>query len=76
MDEYADWIESSLRTCDARRVARQKEIEERIEVPFCYDEAHRASAAEAGRRSSAGLCEKRPERRSITHGDNHAHGIR
>ena len=34
MDEYADFVEASLRECDRARATRQKEIEERIRVPF------------------------------------------
>ena len=34
MDEYADFVEASLRDCDSAHVARQKELEERILVPF------------------------------------------
>ena len=34
MDEYADFVEASLRECDCARAMRQKELEERIRVPF------------------------------------------
>lgn len=34
MDEYADFVEASLRESDPARVARQKELEERIRTPF------------------------------------------
>jgi hypothetical protein len=34
MDEYADFVEASLRESDPARVARQKALEERIRVPF------------------------------------------
>lgn len=34
MDEYADFVEASLREADPARVARQKEMEERIRTPF------------------------------------------
>ena len=34
MDDYADFVEASLRDCDPARVARQKELEERILTPF------------------------------------------
>ena len=34
MDEYVDWIEENLRHCDYACALRQKEIEERILVPF------------------------------------------
>ena len=34
MDQYADFVEASLRESDPARSARQKELEERIRVPF------------------------------------------
>ena len=34
MDEYADFVEDSLREADMVRVTRQKELEERVKVPF------------------------------------------
>jgi len=34
MDEYADFVEASLRESDPARSARQKELEERIRAPF------------------------------------------
>jgi len=34
MDEYADFVEASLRESNPARVARQKELEERIRTPF------------------------------------------
>jgi len=34
MDEYADFLEASLREVEPARAARQKELEERIRVPF------------------------------------------
>ena len=34
MDEYADFVEASLRESNSARVARQKELEERIRTPF------------------------------------------
>jgi hypothetical protein len=34
MDEYADFVEASLRESDPVHAARQKELEERIRVPF------------------------------------------
>ncbi|MCX6995914.1 MAG: hypothetical protein NTV49_02235 [Kiritimatiellaeota bacterium] len=34
MDEYADFVEASLRAGDQARAARQKELEERITTPF------------------------------------------
>ena len=34
MDEYADFVEASLRECDRAHATRQKEIEERIRSPF------------------------------------------
>lgn len=34
MDEYADFVEASLRDCDPALAVRQKEIEERIQTPF------------------------------------------
>ena len=34
MDEYADFVEASLRQCNRVHAIRQKEVEERIRVPF------------------------------------------
>ena len=34
MDEYADFVEASLRQCDRALAARQKEIEKRIRARF------------------------------------------
>ncbi|MCK5850437.1 MAG: hypothetical protein KAH23_05935 [Kiritimatiellae bacterium] len=34
MDEYANFVEASLLKCDRAKAARQKEIEEQIQVPF------------------------------------------
>lgn len=34
MDEYADFVEASLGQCNRVNATRQKEIEERISVPF------------------------------------------
>jgi hypothetical protein len=34
MDEYADFVEASLREANPARAARQKELEERIRTPF------------------------------------------
>jgi hypothetical protein len=34
MSEYVDFVEASLRDCDPARVARQKDLEERIRTPF------------------------------------------
>ena len=34
MDEYADFVEASLRECNRAHATRQKEIEERIKAPF------------------------------------------
>lgn len=34
MDEYADFVEASLRDCDRAFAIRQKEMEERIRTPF------------------------------------------
>jgi hypothetical protein len=34
MDEYADFVEASLRDCNRLHAARQKEVEERIRKPF------------------------------------------
>ena len=34
MDEYADFVEASLCDCDRAHAMRQKELEERILVPF------------------------------------------
>lgn len=38
MDEYAEFVEASLRNRDPALVARQKELEERILVPFSLTE--------------------------------------
>jgi len=38
MDEYASFVEVSLRDFEPRRAARQKELEERIRVPFRIEE--------------------------------------
>ena len=38
MDEYADFVEASLRQCDRARATLQKEIEERIRMPFRMEE--------------------------------------
>jgi hypothetical protein len=34
MDEYAEFVEASLRECDPSRAARQKKLEKRIRTPF------------------------------------------
>ena len=34
MDEYADFVEASLRESDIFRVAQQKKLEEKIRMPF------------------------------------------
>jgi hypothetical protein len=34
MDEYADFVEASLRDCDPAHAARQKDLEKRIRTPF------------------------------------------
>ena len=34
MDEYADFVEAALRESDMVRVVKQKELEERIRIPF------------------------------------------
>ena len=34
MDEYADFVEATLRQSDMVCVARQKELEERVRMPF------------------------------------------
>lgn len=34
MNEYADFVEASLRDVDVVRVARQKGLEERVRMPF------------------------------------------
>ena len=47
MDEYADFVEASLRESDPARAARQKELEERIRTPFRM--AQDAPDAEDGR---------------------------
>lgn len=41
MDEYASFVERSLRDCDAGRAARQKDLEERIRAPFRIEEKSR-----------------------------------
>jgi hypothetical protein len=38
MDEYADFVEASLRECDPDKVKRQKEIEKKIKMPFRISE--------------------------------------
>ena len=43
MDEYADFVEASLREFNPARAARQKEFEERIEKPFRIDDVRRRS---------------------------------
>ena len=43
MDEYADFVEASLRKSNPARVARQKEFEERIGKPFRIDDVRRRS---------------------------------
>ncbi len=35
MDEYAEFVEASLRECDPARVARQKKLEKNIRARFC-----------------------------------------
>jgi len=39
MDEYADFVEASLRERDPIHAMRQKEIEKRIELPFRLPDA-------------------------------------
>ena len=34
MDEYADFVEASLRECNPVHAKRQKAIEEQIKMPF------------------------------------------
>ena len=52
MDEYADFVEASLRVCDGAQVARQKAIEERIRAPFrMVDETPESCARRIGRRA-------------------------
>jgi len=34
MDEYADFVEAALQTSDRIRAVRQKELEERVRMPF------------------------------------------
>ena len=41
MDEYADFVEASLRECNRAHATRQKEVEERIRAPFRISEATR-----------------------------------
>jgi len=43
MDEYADFVEASLRESNPARAARQKEFEERIGKPFRIDDVRRRS---------------------------------
>ena len=38
MDEYADFVEASVRGCDRAHATRQKKIEERIRSPFRMSE--------------------------------------
>lgn len=35
MDQYAHFIEASLRTCDRAKAERQKRLEERVRQAFC-----------------------------------------
>ena len=50
MDEYADFVEASLRDAKPVHVARQKELEKRIKSPFRMAEPTKAAAAEQPRR--------------------------
>ena len=43
MDEYADFVEASLRESNPAHAARQKEFEERIGKPFRIDDVRRRS---------------------------------
>lgn len=54
MDEYSDFIESSLRESNPAAIARQKAIEERILTPFRLYKTieQRASSPSSSRRSS------------------------
>ncbi len=53
MDEYADFIEASIDTCDPAHAARQKELEKRIRKSFRMNAAHPAYQ-EAGDQKSEG----------------------
>ena len=73
MDEYVDFVEASLRDCDPARVARQKDLEERIRTPFRIGEdtpnepLPAAPAVDVDLRSrSSSVCagESRPARRT------------
>ena len=48
MDEYADFVSETLRHGDPERIARQKEIEERIVLPFRIPEGLPAAAHPRG----------------------------
>jgi len=43
MDEYADFVEASLKDCNRIHAARQKEIEKRIKLPFSIPEDKKKS---------------------------------
>ena len=43
MDEYADFVEASLRESNPVHAARQKELEKRIRAPFRIDDVRRRS---------------------------------
>jgi len=43
MDEYADFVEVSLRESNPARIVRQKELEKRIRTPFRIDDVRRRS---------------------------------
>ena len=44
MDEYVEFVETSLRDADPARVVRQKSLEERIKTQFRYIEEDEAGA--------------------------------
>ena len=51
MDEYADFVEASLRDCDPALAVRQKEMEERIQTPFRMVEEEESGVRNAERGS-------------------------
>ena len=50
MDEYADFVEASLREANPAHAARQKELEERIRRPFCIGGGIPSTDEKDGRR--------------------------
>ena len=53
MDEYADFLEASLRDCDPARAAWQKGLEERIQTPFRMGGRHTGPPSASSRFASA-----------------------